>query len=190
MDSEGVEEKYGDMFEDATEEEIEIASYGIPLEYVAGWYKGHEETALTKNNKLRRDFFIYVLNCMNSAELLKIEQDKLNEKEKELLLTEIENRGTDVNSSIVLAKCEELEKMNKDLRTELDQKYVKIADLQEERDALREKSQQIIDSIEVMDYNQKIYDLALELINIFIKQKIKADLTAESIQLIKELTKK
>jgi len=182
---------------ETTEDDMILAGIGFNLAKIEGYKKRNNLTTVIdpkfKNKYPLDDVLYWYLKVVNENELkiLKTNKSKFRKSQAEqiekaeVLFLKEEPQVDSVSGYI--EKNAELLKNNSELVQRNNELFKKIQELQEERDSLKEELNTNKNAIDILINGEQ--KLAKKLIQIFIQQKIKAELTIEEIELIKELSK-
>ena len=167
--------------EEFTQEDMEQISFGMSLNYNENFngkrfYKG----------EITKPFLTHYLFECTSKEIRLIEIDKFSEVKKKL----IRKKLTEIQDDVVEGEVEHLDDSVETLE-EVEIEEIKdpivLKELNEEIEEQKSKKQ-LIDTLKTRTKERDFYLKAFkELVNIFIEQNIKADISKESVKLIKEV---
>jgi len=163
-----------------TEEEIRLVTWGFPPYIIDGFRKRepNEETLITKKGNPKMNFFRYFLDSCTLKDLEDLREDHLTEKQKELLKE-------------LREKLQEKERKPLTDSALLDQYIEKNSTLMIENEELRLENKELraklVEQTNKLNKLEKYKKGFLLLANIFREQGVKAELSKEEIELIKEL---
>jgi DNA-binding transcriptional MerR regulator len=133
--------------EEFTPDQLKLSELGIPIEEIKtitlGWHQKHSggKKVFHPNNEslenITKGFWNYLLDCIHPVDLLKIDTSLLSEGLEDLTLKQIMNKDRSIS--------DDYQKENDILREQIIQ--------------LKKKSQNVINSVEVMEYNQETIEL-------------------------------
>ena len=188
---------------ETTEDDMILAGIGFNIAKIEAYKKRFNKETVLHQGYPTNDMFEWYLKAgsVDEISLLIQHKDKLRENQaKKLTNIKDETITQEPNDSIVasyIQKNADLLTNNSELVQRNNELFKKISELQSERDKLE---MYLASAKEIEDKhgkdNEKLANEAMnnlrlnkKLIQIFIQQKIKADLTTEEIEKIKELSK-
>jgi len=170
-------EEMKEIEKEVSEEDITLTEMGI-IPKIAEHYKQQFNKVILYQGYPTNDFFDYYLDNLamqKHLDLLLENKDRFRSGQQEKL------EKFELEPMIEQSTISEYIDKNRELILENNTLYKKVQELQEERDKLEEDNK-IISVI-----NLNVEQLCVHLIQIFRDQKIKANLDAGEIQLIKEM---